>query len=172
MRGFTQTYRILATLCALSVGAYAHARTPHRLAQPLSVQADSIQIDERTGLSLYQGHVRLVQDGLTIHAKKVRVRSAHGQVLSIRAYGNPMHMEDQKTGGLPVFGEAQTLHFVAASDEVTLTSHVVFRQGVNVLHGHIIHYYVRAQRMTAIRGAHSRVRARITPHTHKPKAHP
>lgn len=164
-------HKVLAALSVLSLGGYTHA---HQLAQPLSVKADSIQMDERTGLSLYLGHVRLVQDGLTIHANQVQVRSAHGKVLSIRASGSPLHLKDQKTGGLPLFGEAQTMHFVAARDEVTLTGRVVFRQGVNVLHGHIIHYYIHSQRMTAISGAHSRVRARIIPHTttDKTKAHP
>jgi len=166
-----KTGRTLAALCALSLGAYAHA---HRFAQPLSVQADSIQIDERTGLSLYKGHVRLVQDGLTVNAQNVRVRSLHGKVLSIQATGNPLHLVDTKPGSLPLFGEALTMHFEASSDKITLTNHVVFRQGVNILHGHIIYYSVRSQRMTAIRGTHSRVRARITPATttHKPKAHP
>lgn len=154
--------RLLAALIGLGLANLAHA---HRLAQPLSVRADSIQIDERTGLSLYQGHVRLVQDGLIVHAAKVRVRSARGSVVSIRAYGNPLRIEDLKTGGLPVFGQAQTLHFLAAKDEVSLTTRVVFRQGVNILHGHIVHYYVRSQRMTAIEGTKRRVRARIVPHT-------
>ncbi len=155
----------LFALCALGPGACAH---DHRLAQPLSVRADTIQVDERTGQSLYLGHVRIVQDGLTIRANRVRVHSLHGQVLSIHAHGTPLHMEDQKTGGLPLFGTGLTLDFAAARDEVTLTGHVVFRQGVNVLHGHIVHYYVRSRRITAIRGPHTRVRARVVPRSRKP----
>ena len=164
--------RMLTIVSAFGMAGLAQA---HRLAQPLSVRADSIQINERTGLSLYQGHVRLVQDGLIVRAERVRVRSAHGAVLSIRALGHPLHIEDQKTGGLPVFGQAQTLHFIASKDEVSLTTHVVFRQGVDILHGHVIHYYVRSQRMTAIKGPKERVRARIVPHTAppaKPKGRP
>lgn len=157
--------KALAAVIALGGAPLAHA---HRLAQPLSVRADSIQINEHTGFSLYQGHVRLVQDGLIVRADQVRVRSAHGVVLSIRAVGHPLHIEDQKTGGLPVFGQAQTLHFIASKDEVSLTTHVIFRQGVNILHGHVVHYYVRSQRMTAVKGAKSRVRARIVPHTAPP----
>lgn len=156
---------VIALALVIALGAGAPRARAHRLAQPLSVRADSIQINERTGLSVYQGHVRLVQDGLTVRAAEVRVRSAHGVVLSIRAVGHPLHMEDQKTGGLPVFGQAQALHFIASKDEVSLTTHVVLRQGVDILHGHIIHYYVRSQRVTAIKGATKQVRARIAPHT-------
>jgi len=152
----------------------ASATQAHKLAQPLSVRADTIQLDQRTGLSLYQGHVRLVQDGLTIHAKEVRVHSLHGQVLTITAKGSPVRMTDRKTGGLPLFGQARELRFEAAPDEVTLTGGVVFRQGPNILHGHIIHYHVRSEQITAIRGAQARVHARIVPHTAKTKtgAHP
>ena len=168
----SRALKTLAAVIALSATPLVYA---HRLAQPLSVRADSIQINQRTGLSVYQGHVRLVQDGLTVRANQVRVRSAHGAVLSIRAVGNPLHIEDQKTGGLPMFGQAQTLHFIASKDEVSLTTRVVFRQGADILHGHVIHYYVRSQRMTAIKGAKKRVRARIVPHTAptaKPKPKP
>ena len=159
---------VKALALVIALGGGAPLACAHRLAKPLSVRADSIQINERTGLSVYQGHVRLVQDGLTVRAAEVRVRSAHGMVLSIRAVGHPLHVEDQKTGGLPVFGQAQTLHFIASKNEVSLATHVVLRQGVDVLRGHIIHYYVGSQRMTAIKGATKRVRARITPHTAVP----
>ncbi len=154
------------TVCALASSAVARTR---QLAQPLSVRADTIQVDERTGLSLYEGHVRIVQDGLTIRAARVRVHSAHGKVISIDAVGFPVHMEDQKTGGLPLFGVAHTLHFAAAPDEVTLTGQVMFRQGTDVLHGHVVHYYVRSRRITAERGPKTRVHARIIPRTHTPK---
>ncbi|WP_297396386.1 lipopolysaccharide transport periplasmic protein LptA [Acidiferrobacter sp.] len=163
----TKWLAALFALCLLAPLAYARH---HRLAQPLSVRADNIQVNERTGMSFYEGHVRIVQDGLTIHADHVRVHSLHGHVLSIHARGAPLHMEDQKTGGLPLFGTALTLDFAAVPDEVTLIGHVVFRQGVNVLHGHIVHYYVRSQRITALRGPHKRVRARIVPHSQPPQA--
>ena len=163
----TRRLAALFALCLLAPGAYART---HQLAQPLSVRADNIQVDERTGMSVYIGHVRIVQDGLTIHADHVRVHSLHGHVLSIHARGTPLHMEDQKTGGLPLFGTALTLDFAAAPDEVTLIGHVVFHQGVNVLHGHIVHYYVRSQRITALRGVHKRVRARVVPHSRAPHA--
>ncbi len=154
----------LLALGALYATADAHVR---QLAQPVSVRADSIQVDERTGLSTYRGHVRIVQNGITVRADVVRVHSVHGKLFWIHAHGAPLHMEDQKTHGLPLFGTARTMDFEAASDEVTLTGAVVFRQGVNILHGHIVHYYVRSQRITAVRGR-QRVRARIVPRTHKP----
>ncbi|HUW98516.1 MAG TPA: lipopolysaccharide transport periplasmic protein LptA [Acidiferrobacter sp.] len=162
---------ILSALCALGLGAYAHA---DQRAQPLHVRADSIQMDQRTGVSLYKGHVRLVQGDLTIHAAQVRVHSRHGHALSIQAVGNPLRLVDTIPGGVPIFGEAKTLHFEATSDKITLTNQVVFRQGTTVLHGHIVYYSVHLQRVTAIGDPHSRVRARITPHdiTHKPKAQP
>ncbi len=158
----------LLVMDALSGVVYARMR---QLAQPVSVRADSIQVDERTGLSTYRGHVRIVQNGITVRADVVRVHSVHGQVIWIRAHGAPLHMEDQETRGLPLFGTARTMDFEAGPDEVTLTGGVIFRQGVNVLHGHIVHYYVRSQRITAARGR-QRVRARIVPRTHKPPARP
>ncbi|WP_298138847.1 lipopolysaccharide transport periplasmic protein LptA [Acidiferrobacter sp.] len=164
------TKKWLVAVCALCLASTGARARNHELAQPLSVRANSIQVDERTGMSLYQGHVRIVQDGLTVRADWVRVHSLHGHVLSIHAQGAPLHMEDQKTRGLPLFGTARSLDFAAAPDEVTLTGHVIFRQGGNVLHGHIVHYYVRSQRITALRGPHKRVRARVVPDHHAPRA--
>ncbi len=154
----------LLAMSTLGATAYAHVR---QLAQPVSVRADSIQVDEHTGLSTYRGHVRIVQNGITVRADVVRVRSLRGKLLWIHAHGAPLHMEDQNTRGLPLFGTARAMDFEAVPNEVTLTGAVVFRQGVNVLHGHIVHYYARSQRITAVRG-HRRVRARIVPHTRKP----
>ncbi len=164
MKGFLTAALLIAG--ALSAAAFAHVR---QIAQPVSVRADSIQVDERTGLSTYRGHVRIVQNGITVRADVVRVRSLHGQVIWIRAHGAPLHMEDRRTGALPLLGVARAMDFEAAPDEVTLTGGVVFQQGVNVLRGHIVHYYMRSQRITAVRGPHQRVRARITPRSHKPR---
>ncbi len=154
---------LTALAWAMGLGL-AVAASAHRLPQPVSVQADSIQMNEHTGVSHYRGHVRLVQDGLTIHAERVRVLSAHGKVIRIEAHGDPLHLEDDKTGALPIFGQGRILHFRARRDEVTLIGGVVFRQGRNVLHAHIVHYYIGPQRITAIRGPHARIHARILVH--------
>lgn len=150
------------------VSAHPLAKTnisAHQLAQPLSVSAHSIQISQRTGISQYRGNVTLVQDGITVKAEQVTVHSAHGQVLSMAAIGQPLHFEDQQPGALPVFGQARTMHFLAAKHEVTLMHDVIFRQGVNILHGQRIQYNTITETMTATSSPGKQVRATVVPNT-------
>ncbi len=144
---------------------YACAATAVDMAQPVSIRADSIQIDQRTGASTYIGHVRLVQAGMTIRAQRILVISAHGHVLRMQGYGNPLRMEDAQPGRLPIFGHALRMTYAGANKELTLIGHVHFRQGANTLHGHMIHYYTISQRMVAVGTPAHRVTATIIPHS-------
>ncbi|MDA8389913.1 MAG: lipopolysaccharide transport periplasmic protein LptA [Gammaproteobacteria bacterium] len=135
------------------------------MAQPVSIRADSIQLNQRTGISTYTGHVHLVQAGMTIRAQHIEVVSAHGHVLSMHGYGNPLRMEDAQPGRLPIFGRALRMAYSGANEELTLIGHVHFRQGANSLQGHMIHYYTATQRVVAIGAPGHRVSAVIVPHT-------
>ncbi len=159
--------------CTLCLAALLHPGTGKAadLAQPVSIRADSIQLDQRTGVSTYTGHVRLVQAGMTIRAQHIRVVSAHGHVLSMQGYGNPLRMEDAQPGRLPIFGRALQMAYRGTDEKLTLIGHVHFRQGANSLRGHEIHYYTASQRVVAIGTPTHRVNAIIVPHTLRPSRH-
>lgn len=157
--------RLITGLALLAVVSSASAA---QSAAPLRIRADTIQVDQRTGISTYAGRVRLVQDGMTVRAAHVTVHSTHGQILAMRAYGDPLHLVDRQPGRLPIFGRALRLYYQGNIQEVTLIGHVRFRQGADTLNGHIIHYYTVSQQLVAVARRGHRVSATLVPHAQAP----
>lgn len=158
--------RLVAGLALLVVTGGAHAAPS---TAPVSIRADTIQVDRHTGISTYAGRVRLVQNGMTVRAAHVTVHSVHGQILAMQAYGSPVHLIDRQPGQLPIFGRALRLRYQGIRQELTLIDHVRFRQGANTLTGHIIHYYAVSQQLVAIARRGHRVSATLVPHSRPPQ---
>lgn len=69
---------------------------------PITVEADQLEIDQKSGVSIYQGNVRLQQQTLLLLASRLELRSEQGGVKQVYAEGSPVHLEhrDPQTGAL------------------------------------------------------------------------
>lgn len=78
-------------------------------AGPIKVQADSLELDQKKGISLYQGHVQLQRDDTLLKAERLELHSKNGKVALAIADGEPVHMEmrDSKSGQT---GRAEARH--------------------------------------------------------------
>ena len=69
---------------------------------PITVEADQLEIDQKSGISIYQGNVRLQQQTLLLLAERLELRSEQGEISRVYAEGSPVHLEhkDPQTGSL------------------------------------------------------------------------
>jgi lipopolysaccharide export system protein LptA len=67
---------------------------------PIQVEADRLELDQKKGISLYQGHVRLERGNTLLQAERLELHSEAGKVTQAIADGQPVHMEmrDQESG--------------------------------------------------------------------------
>ncbi|OGI38174.1 MAG: lipopolysaccharide transport periplasmic protein LptA [Candidatus Muproteobacteria bacterium RBG_16_62_13] len=74
---------IIGMLAALT------ATAADRRDEPVSIRADHIEINERTGYALYRGHVRLQQGDVTIRAERLEAWQRDGKTQRALASGRP-----------------------------------------------------------------------------------
>ncbi len=75
---------------------------------PVQIEADRLELDQKRGVSLYQGHVKLQRGDTLIKAERVELHGKDGKVTLVIADGTPVHLEmrDPQTGKI-TRGEAE-----------------------------------------------------------------
>lgn len=100
--------------------------------QPVEVTADSLQVDQKTGLATFLGHVLIGQGEMRLSADKVTVTYAQGnaqKISKLNAQGNVTLASGQDAA------EAQAADYDVASGNVVLKGDVLLTQSGNVLAG-------------------------------------
>lgn len=84
--------------------------------QPISVEADQLELNQKTGISIYTGNVRMQQGSTLLLAERLELHSVNKQLKEGYADGTPAHMEqvDPETGELI---RAEALHMEYRFDD-------------------------------------------------------
>lgn len=115
------------SLLALVVAGSAWALESDRQ-QPIELAADSVDIDEGKGLSVYRGDVDLRQGSIRLRADVVTVYQDGRKPSKIVAEGRPVRFEQQSDQG-PVKGEARRIEYAIDSENLLLAGDAVLQQG-------------------------------------------
>lgn len=96
---------LLAILLSLAIPAWA----ADDASQPIAVEADQLELNQKTGISIYTGHVRMQQGSTLLLADRLELHSVNKQLEQGYADGTPAHMEqlDPETGEMI---RAEALH--------------------------------------------------------------
>ena len=90
---FAATTLLLWLLPAASVLALSTDKD-----QPIMVEADSMEVDDRKGLTIYQGNVVLDQGSIHMTADKVTIVQKTGKADQVIAVGNPVKFKQRPDG--------------------------------------------------------------------------
>ncbi len=162
---------VLALAAPRAAGAAALA-AERRL--PIHISADRIELDQKTGIAFYRGHVKFVQGGLRITAATAKVNTRGNAIETISAQGSPItFFQKVPPPGQDIRGSAQRLRYVAPEQRLDLYGNVDFQQGDNSLHSARLHYNIETGVMTAVAGSpHDQVHAVIRPRVVSPAETP
>ena len=95
--------------------------------QPIELAADSVDIDEGKGVSVYRGDVDLRQGTMRLLADVVTVHQVGRRPEQIVAEGRPVKFYQQSTDG-PVKGEARRVEYAVGSENLVLIGDAVLVQ--------------------------------------------
>jgi len=95
--------------------------------QPIELAADSVDIDEGKGVSVYRGDVDLRQGTMRLLADVVTVHQAGRKPTQIVAEGRPVKLHQQSADG-PVRGEARRVEYEVDSENLVLIGDAVLVQ--------------------------------------------
>lgn len=161
-RKATLLLSLLPILLLYSQGS--HGTEGDRL-QPITIEADRVTIDDRKGISTYQGQVKLNQGSLEVTAEWVMVRKPGDQVDYVDSKGQPVRFHQQ--GDSPketVRGFANRIEYDLPKKTITLTGDAHLWQEQDEFSGETITYNFVSRRVKAQSDdAGGRVRVIIKP---------
>lgn len=129
--------------------------------QPLELTADSADMDEAKGLSIYRGDVDVRQGSMHLRADVLTVFHTGRKPTRMVAEGRPVHFEQQGADG-PVKGQARRLEYEMNSENLLLIGDAVVNQGKDTMRSDRITYdRVRGQ-VKAGSAAQGKQRVRIS----------
>lgn len=99
--------------------------------QPVSVDADSLSVNQADGSATFNGNVRVAQGEMRLGAQAIRViyGEEEGEIRSLDATGGVTLANGQ------IAAEAQTATYTIASGKVEMTGDVLLTQGQSTIAG-------------------------------------
>lgn len=128
MRASNPTTVLLATALLL-VPASSFALKSDQ-AQPMHLEADSVEIDDEKGVSLYQGNVIITQGSFKLWADRMWIHRKAGKTEKILAEGNPTRFRQlMDETNEEVRGRARKASVILDKDEIQLVEEASIEQG-------------------------------------------
>ncbi len=164
LRRLTVTLRAVLLLLGLySVTADA---LPSDRDQPIQIQADWAELDERKGTATYGGDVRMTQGTMQVRAERLVIYTERDKVLKILADGSatsPARYEQQPREDQPVLqASAQHIIYVTAEQRIELRGNARLSQKNNQFMGGVIEYSIARELVTANSGQSTGGRVTVT----------
>ena len=107
----------------------------------MQLEADSLSIDESTGVSLYEGNVEITQGSLKLWADRLWVHRRQGKTEKIVSEGAPTRFSQLlEEGGDEVRGQARRMEIYVERDEMLLIDNALLEQAGNTFRNDRIIY--------------------------------
>lgn len=147
-----------ALLFANSTQLYA---LPEDRNQPIHVQADTAELDDKNGVAVYRGSVVITQGSLKITGHTVTItRTANGDIDVFTALGTPAYYEQKPApnkGLVQAYG--LTLQYFVSTNRIVLIDQAKIVQEGSTFEGEKIVYDTQRQIVNAGRATGSNVSA-------------
>jgi len=155
-----KTLPILLSLGA-ALGSASAWSLPNDRDQPIRIQADDAQLDDKNGVATYKGDVIITQGSMKVTGNTVTItRTPSGDIDVVTSVGNLAYFEQLQTAGdtKPVQGYGVTIQYHASQDRVVLIDRAkVVDKDNNVTQGEKIVYDTNKKLASAGRATGSKV---------------
>ncbi|WP_303901889.1 lipopolysaccharide transport periplasmic protein LptA [Thiohalomonas denitrificans] len=136
--------------------------------QPIHIRAASVEINEKTGVSVYTGDVNVTQGSMELTAEELIVYHENGEVNRMEGEGKPATFRQQPDGAAhEVRGEALRIEYDADAEKAYLVGQGHVWRGNDEFLGERIVFDTVESIVHATSGDDDRVRAVIQPRKDK-----
>lgn len=119
--------------------------------QPINIESDTAELNEKTGVSTYRGRVVLTQGTLVIHSDTLVIYTNEEDIERVVAQGNPATYQQTPDGDRPdIHAQAKTLEYRADGEELILREGAQLEQDCNTYNADIIRYDTLRQIVTSV----------------------
>jgi lipopolysaccharide export system protein LptA len=135
------------------------AALPTDREQPIRVQADSAELDDKQGVAVYRGGVVITQGSLKITGDQVTItQTAQGDIDLFTAIGEPAYYEQQPSADKAlVKAYGKTIQYFATTERIVLIDQAKVIQEGNTFTGEKIVYDTQRQIVNAGRASKATV---------------
>ncbi|MDH1054805.1 lipopolysaccharide transport periplasmic protein LptA [Aquipseudomonas alcaligenes] len=155
---FVKTFPLLLSLGAALGSASAWA-LPSDRDQPIRVQADSAELDDKQGVAVYRGGVVITQGTLKITGDTVTItQDANGEIEVFTSVGKPAYYEQKPSADKDIVkAYGLTIQYYATNERIVLIDQAKVIQQGNTFEGEKIVYDTQRQIVNAGRATGSNV---------------
>ena len=155
---FVKTFPLLLSLGAALGSASAWA-LPSDRDQPIRVQADSAELDDKQGVAVYRGGVVITQGTLKITGDTVTItQDANGEIEVFTSVGKPAYYEQKPSADKDIVkAYGLTIQYYATNERIVLIDQAKEIQQGNTFEGEKIVYDTQRQIVNAGRATGSNV---------------
>jgi len=160
---YPDKHKILPLILLLFfTSSLAHALSSDK-DQPVSIEADSVDIDEGTETAIYRGNVILIQGSINLNANRVVVHNFQSDNARIVATGNQVKFSQKQDGnGQLIKGRANQAEYGINSARLELTGKASLLKGKNTFRNDKIIYDREKAIVKAGTSAKGKERVKIT----------
>jgi len=167
---------VAALICVFTTSAQAERADRE---QPVNIEADRVEIDDKKQEAVFEGNVVLSQGTLMLKADRIIVIQDESGFQHGTAYGNPAYFRQKREGYDDyIEGQAERLEYNGAEEKVQLFTKAKLKRGGDEVRGNYISYNALTEFFevtgggdTAAAGSASgRVRAIIQPRSKEEEA--
>lgn len=135
--------------------------------QPVEVEADRLDLDDRAGTAVYIGNVDIRQGTMQLTGDRVEIqRNDAGELTRVMAHGQRAYIEQQPDPNQPVVrGWGRTIVYHVAERRVELIDRAELHQGGDTFEGGYLEYFLDSRVVQAraeSEGVEGRQRIRMT----------
>jgi lipopolysaccharide export system protein LptA len=117
--------------------------------QPITIEADKAEINDREQISIYVGNVVLTQGGLKIRADLMTIYLKDKELQKVVAEGNPARYEQARANEETIYGKSQRLDYAADTGQLFFVRNAEIWQGENRFSGERILYDLNTEKVVA-----------------------
>ena len=155
---FVNTLPLILSLGA-ALGSAAAWALPLDRAQPIRIQADTAELDDKQGVAVYRGDVIITQGTLKITGDTVTItQTASGDIDVFTSVGNLAYYEQKPDVDKDIVkAYGKTIQYFASNERIVLIDQAKVIQEGNTFEGEKIVYDTRRQIVNAGRATGSNV---------------
>ena len=161
-------FRIFAAI-AISLWSLSAIGLTNDRGETITIESNSAERDEKTGLTQYQGNVVIKQGSLIIEADQVTVYYMDNRVSRILCLGLPAsYLQQAADDGSLIISKAETIEYLLADDAINLKTSAQLSRNGTLIKGDSINYDLKNETWKAKgnnRGEQKRIQLVIPPST-------